>query len=40
MADINLTQPEADALIAMEKHRVSEEPSSSHPTNGSNFYST
>ena len=25
MADINLTQPEADALIAMEKHRASEE---------------
>jgi hypothetical protein len=24
MADINLTQPEADALIAMEKHRASE----------------
>lgn len=24
MADINLTQPEADALIAMEKHRVDE----------------
>ena len=25
MADINLTQPEADALLAMEKHRVSED---------------
>ena len=25
MADINLTQAEADALIAMEKHRVTEE---------------
>lgn len=25
MADINLTQPEADALIAMEKHSASEE---------------
>lgn len=25
MADINLTQPEADALIGMEKHRVSED---------------
>jgi len=25
MADINLTQAEADALIAMEKHRASEE---------------
>ena len=25
MADINLTQAEADALIAMEKHRVTDE---------------
>jgi len=25
MADINLTQPEADALIAMEKHRINED---------------
>jgi len=25
MAEINLTQPEADALIAMEKHRVTED---------------
>jgi hypothetical protein len=25
MADISLTQPEADALIAMEKHRANEE---------------
>jgi hypothetical protein len=25
MADVNLTQAEADALIAMEKHRVNEE---------------
>lgn len=25
MADMNLTQPEADALIALEKHRVNEE---------------
>lgn len=25
MADINLTQPEADALIAIEKHRANEE---------------
>ena len=25
MADINLTQPEADALIAMEKHRANED---------------
>lgn len=25
MADINLTQAEADALIAMEKHRVNED---------------
>ncbi len=25
MADINLTQPEADTLISMEKHRASEE---------------
>jgi len=27
MADMNLTQAEADALIAMEKHRVNEDPS-------------
>lgn len=27
MVDINLTQAEADALIAMEKHRANEEPS-------------
>jgi hypothetical protein len=33
MADINLTQPEADALIAMEKHRVSDE-RSDFPMNG------
>ncbi|MEN6425047.1 MAG: hypothetical protein ABFE13_06780 [Phycisphaerales bacterium] len=26
MADLNLTQAEADALIAMEKHRVDEDP--------------
>lgn len=26
MADMNLTQAEADALIAMEKHRVNEDP--------------
>ena len=25
MADINLTQAEADALIAMEKHRVNDD---------------
>jgi hypothetical protein len=25
MADMNLTQAEADALIAMEKHRINEE---------------
>lgn len=25
MADLNLTQSEADALIAMEKHRVNED---------------
>jgi hypothetical protein len=25
MADVNLTQAEADALIAMEKHRVNED---------------
>lgn len=33
MADINLTQAEADALIAMEKHRVNEE-RSDFPTGG------
>jgi hypothetical protein len=33
MSDLNLTQPEADALIAMEKHRVSDE-RSDFPMNG------
>jgi hypothetical protein len=36
MADMNLTQPEADALIAMEKHRVSDE-RSDFPMNGQSF---
>ena len=27
MADLNLTQAEADTLIAMEKHRVNDDPS-------------
>jgi hypothetical protein len=27
MADLNLTQAEADALIAMEKHRINDDPS-------------
>jgi hypothetical protein len=33
MSDLKLTQPEADALIAMEKHRVSDE-RSDFPMNG------
>jgi len=33
MFDLNLTQVEADALIAMEKHRVSDE-RSDFPMNG------
>ena len=33
MSDLNLTQAEADALIAMEKHRVSDE-RSDFPMNG------
>ncbi len=33
MSDMNLTQAEADALIAMEKHRVSDE-RSDFPMNG------
>ncbi len=34
MADIHLTQSEADALIAMEKHRLNDE-RHSYPTSGS-----
>lgn len=34
MADIHLTQPEADALIAMEKHRLDDE-RHSYPMSGS-----